>query len=61
MKTLLIILCIAAVVVAWLMPLIYAPATPYVWGAAGIFVVLTVGRALYNAAYPKSGLNKPKS
>ncbi|NVO30286.1 hypothetical protein [Hymenobacter lapidiphilus] len=60
MKTALVIAAILAVVAGWLMPLIYAPATPYVWGLAAVFVLLTVGRAIYNAARPKSGLNAPK-
>lgn len=61
MKTLLLIAAAFSIVAGWLMPLIYAPATPWVWGAAGVFVVLTVARAIYNALKPKSGLNAPKS
>lgn len=60
MKTLLLIASVLSIVAGWLMPLIYAPATPWVWGAAGVFVVLTVARAIYNGFKPKSGLNRDK-
>lgn len=41
-------LWIVLALVAWLMPLIYAPATPYVWSVLAIYVLLTVGRAVLN-------------
>lgn len=41
-KSLLTILAIIGAVICWLMPLIYAPATPYTWGLLAIYTVLAI-------------------